>query len=41
VADVGTGSGAIAVAIANACPNVELWATDTSRSAVALARANV
>jgi release factor glutamine methyltransferase len=41
VADLGTGSGAIAVAIANACPNVELWATDTSRSAVALARANV
>jgi release factor glutamine methyltransferase len=41
VADVGTGSGAIAVAIANRCPNVEVWATDISRSAVALARANV
>jgi release factor glutamine methyltransferase len=41
VADVGTGSGAIAIAIANACPNVEVWATDISRSAVALARANV
>ena len=41
VADVGTGSGAIAIAIASACPNVEVWATDTSRSAVALARANV
>jgi release factor glutamine methyltransferase len=41
VADVGTGSGAIAVAIANVCPNVEVWATDVSRSAVALARANV
>jgi HemK-like putative methylase len=35
VADIGTGSGAIA------CPNVEVWATDISRSAVALARANV
>jgi release factor glutamine methyltransferase len=41
VVDVGTGSGAIAVAIANVCPNVEVWATDISRSAVALARANV
>ena len=41
VADVGTGSGAIAVAIARACPHVEVWATDTSRCAVLLARANV
>jgi release factor glutamine methyltransferase len=41
VVDVGTGSGAIAVAIANACPNAEVWATDISRSAVALAGANV
>jgi release factor glutamine methyltransferase len=41
VADVGTGSGAIAIAIAIACANVEVWATDISRSAVALARANV
>ena len=41
VADVGTGSGAIAVAIAKVCPNVEVWATDISPSAVALARANV
>src|SRR5918994_6327241 len=41
VADVGTGSGALAVAIAAACPEIELWATDTSRRAVALARANV
>ena len=41
VADVGTGSGAIAIAIANACLNVEIWATDISHSAVALARANV
>ena len=41
VADVGTGSGAIAVAIANACPRAEVWATDTSFPALALARANV
>jgi release factor glutamine methyltransferase len=41
VADVGTGSGAIAIAIANACPRAEVWATDTSFPAVALARANV
>ena len=41
VADVGTGGGAIAVAIAHACPHVEVWATDTSRCAVLLARANV
>jgi release factor glutamine methyltransferase len=41
VADVGTGSGAIAVAIARACPQVEVWATDTSRCAVLLARANI
>jgi release factor glutamine methyltransferase len=41
IADVGTGSGAIAVAIARDCPQVEAWATDTSRFAVLLARANV
>ena len=41
VVDVGTGSGAIAVAIASAAPAAEVWATDTSRCAVALARANV
>jgi release factor glutamine methyltransferase len=41
VADVGTGSGAIAVAVASACPRAEVWATDTSLSALALARANV
>lgn len=41
LADVGTGSGAIAVAIAEALPQVEIWATDTSRCAVALARHNV
>jgi release factor glutamine methyltransferase len=41
VADVGTGSGALAIAIATRCPNVEVWATDTSRSACALGEANV
>jgi HemK-like putative methylase len=41
VVDVGTGTGAIAVAIATAAPNVRVSATDTSRCAVELARANV
>ena len=40
IADVGTGSGAIAVALAAARPDVEVWATDTSEAAVQLARAN-
>lgn len=41
VADVGTGSGAIAVAVAAAAPRAEVWATDTSRRAIRLARRNV
>ena len=41
VVDVGTGAGAIAVAIADEAPNARVFATDTSRCAVALARANV
>ena len=41
VADVGTGSGAIAVAVAAGAPNARVFATDSSGSAVALARANV
>jgi release factor glutamine methyltransferase len=40
VADVGTGSGAVAVALAVNRPTVEVWATDTNPEAVALARAN-
>ena len=41
IADVGTGSGAIAIAIATRCPNALVWATDNDRRAVALARLNV
>ena len=41
VVDVGTGTGAIAVAIAAAAPGAQVFATDTSGSAVAIARANV
>jgi len=40
IADVGTGSGAVAVALAVNKPNVEIWATDTNEAAVELARAN-
>ena len=38
---MGTGSGAIAVALALRAPHARLWATDTSPAAVALARASV
>ena len=41
VADVGTGSGAIAIALALRAPQARIWATDTSAAAVRLARANV
>jgi release factor glutamine methyltransferase len=40
VADVGTGSGAVAIALAVNRPQVEVWATDTSATAVELAREN-
>jgi release factor glutamine methyltransferase len=40
VADAGTGSGAIAVALAVYRPQIEVWATDASRDAVELARHN-
>lgn len=41
VVDVGTGSGAIAIALATRAPRAEIWVTDTSRCAVALASLNV
>lgn len=39
--DLGTGSGAIALAIAVECPGVEVWATDRSADALAVARSNL
>jgi release factor glutamine methyltransferase len=41
VADVGTGSGCIAIAIAHYAPDVEMWATDLSREALEVAARNV
>ena len=41
VVDVGSGSGALAVAIALRAPNAEVWATDLFEAAVELTRANV
>jgi release factor glutamine methyltransferase len=40
VVDVGTGSGAIALAVAQAAPRASVWATDTSCAAVELAAQN-
>ena len=40
IADVGTGSGALAVAIALGCPQAEVWASDTSAAAAVLACVN-
>jgi release factor glutamine methyltransferase len=40
VVDVGTGSGAIALAVARAAPQASVWATDVSRAAVELATLN-
>jgi release factor glutamine methyltransferase len=40
VADLGTGSGALALALASDLPDAEVWATDVSDDALAVARAN-
>ncbi|MCU1426798.1 MAG: protein-(glutamine-N5) methyltransferase, release factor-specific [Actinomycetia bacterium] len=41
VADLGTGSGAIALALEAELPEAEVWATDLSEDALAVARANL
>jgi release factor glutamine methyltransferase len=41
VVDVGTGSGAIALAVATNCPTARVYAVDVSRDALAVATANV
>ena len=40
VADLGTGSGAIALAVATERPDIKLWATDTSAAALTVATEN-
>ncbi len=40
-ADLGTGSGAIALALESELPEAEVWATDVSEDALAVARANL
>ena len=40
VVDLGTGSGALALALASELPDAEVWATDVSDDALAVARAN-
>ncbi len=41
VADLGTGSGVLALALVDELPTVEVWATDISGDALAVARANL
>jgi release factor glutamine methyltransferase len=38
--DLGTGSGAIALALKNGCPRAQVWAAERSADALAVARAN-
>jgi release factor glutamine methyltransferase len=40
VIDLGTGSGAIALALKDQCPHAEVWAVDASAEALEVARAN-
>jgi release factor glutamine methyltransferase len=40
VLDLCTGSGAIAIALKNECPSLEVWASDISEAALSIARAN-
>jgi release factor glutamine methyltransferase len=41
VADLGTGSGVLALALASELPDADVWATDVSDDAIAVARANL
>lgn len=41
IADLGTGSGVLALALVDELPTVEVWATDVSTDALAVARANL
>jgi release factor glutamine methyltransferase len=41
VVDLGTGSGALALSVASELPRAEVWATDVSDQALAVARANL
>ena len=41
LADLGTGSGALALALAASLPDAEVWATDANEAALHVARANV